>query len=189
MGSTSSTSGTSTSGTSTSGTSTSDNLLRSSRGAANFVGADANDNRNFLGYTDTSSSSSSNTGLRRSTTSRTNANSTQRTSYGTGRNRQSAEMIRPTLQVGFDYRDPSSQALTPKLASHLAKAPFLHNLPPIDVVVNQGTVTLKGVVRTEHDRILVEQLVLQEPGVRQVENQLNVAATDSPTPSPNRAAP
>jgi len=190
-----STSGKSTSGTSTSGTSTSDNLLRSSRGAANFVGADANDNRNFLGYTDASSSSSrssrssSNTSLRRSTTSSTNANSTQRTSYGTTRNRQSSETIRPTLQVGFEYEGPSSQALTPRLAARLAKAPFLRNLPPIDFTVDKGIVTLKGAVRTEHDRVLLEQLVLQEPGVRQVENLLTVAATDSSSPVPNKATP
>jgi hypothetical protein len=153
---------------------TNDNMLRSSRGAANFVGADASDNRNFLGYANTSSRGAQQNSLRRTNASTSNVNRVQRSGYSTGSGSRTTT-IRPTLDVGFDYTGPAPESLVPKLTTRLTKVPTLRFVQPVEVVIEKGVVVLKGTVRTEHDRALAEQLILQEPGVRQVENRLAVA--------------
>lgn len=159
------------------GGATSDQMLRSARGAGAFVGADANDNRNFLGFTDANGNGASNTGLRnlRRSTSTSNVNRSQRTNSGAGRNGRSTETVRPTLNVGFDYTSPASDSLGPKLTARLTKSPMVRFLQPAQVTVENGTAILQGAVRSEHERALAEQVVLQEPGVRQVENRLTIA--------------
>lgn len=156
------------------GGTTSDNMLRSSRGAANFVGADARDSRNFLGYANTTSRGAQQNSPRRTNTSASNINRAQRSGYNASSGRRTTT-IRPTFEVGFDYAGPAPESLVPKLTTRLTKVPTLRFVQPVEVVIENGVVVLKGTVRTEHDRALAEQLILQEPGVRQVDNRLAIA--------------
>ena len=188
-GSNSLTAGASSTRTGLGGTS-SDQLLRSARGAGNFVGADANDNRNFLGFTDANSRTGLNrqNSLRRST-STSNVNRAQRNSYGTGRSGRSTETVRPTIEVGFEHTSRPADTFVPKLTTRLTKSPNLRFLKPVQMTVENGKVVLQGAVRSEHERALAEQFVLQEPGVHEVENRLTVAESTSTSSAPESGNP
>ena len=51
---------------------------------------------------------------------------------------------------------------------------------PMQISIAQRTATLRGAVASEYDRMLAEQLIRLEPGIRQVQNELTVAAAPAP---------
>jgi hypothetical protein len=53
----------------------------------------------------------------------------------------------------------------------------------IELTVNNGVVTIEGEVETEHERQLINQLVLRTPGVRDSVNNLLLIGVDSHIPS------
>jgi hypothetical protein len=183
------------SSSSTLGGISSDQLLRSARGANNFVGADSNDNRNFLGYTNSTSGSSntSNYGPSRLTNSQlgtsrnSNAytNRSQQRSYGQGSSRYGRSTVtpRPTYDLGFDYAGPAAASLNTKLSTRLSSSPALRLGTPVQVSLENGTAVLRGTTRSEHERRLLEQLLLLEPGVRDVDNQLTVSPVPVKAPA------
>ena len=55
----------------------------------------------------------------------------------------------------------------------------------MEVTIEGATAILRGVVATEHDRVLAERVAKLEPGVRQVENLLTLAPpSESPSTQP-----
>lgn len=162
-------------------------LLRSSRGAENFVGADSGDTRNFLGYSDTGSTAN------RSAAGATRNRSLGRQSYSVQSNRNTrqngrtsnrgrasqATELQPTLSLGFAYRVP--EGLSARLIARLQQSKSLSTVASVQVRVQDGTATLVGTAADRHEAQLIEQMLALEPGVRRVENQLTVAATASPT--------
>ncbi len=58
---------------------------------------------------------------------------------------------------------------------------------PVEVSIDDQTATLRGVVATEHDRLLAGHVARFEPGVLRVENEL-VAASASERPAEARPA-
>ncbi|HUT95440.1 MAG TPA: BON domain-containing protein [Thermoguttaceae bacterium] len=68
------------------------------------------------------------------------------------------------------------------MATRLEKSSWLRPQSPMEVAIEGGTAILRGVVATEHDRVLAERVAKLEPGVRQVENLLTLApASESPS--------
>lgn len=100
---------------------------------------------------------------------------------GTG-SRASTSEIRARLRAGFSVIRPAPAQRSSKLASRMEKSSWLHRQSPMEVAIEGGTATLRGVVATEHDRVLAERVAKLEPGVRQVENLLTLApASESPS--------
>lgn len=82
---------------------------------------------------------------------------------------------RTTLRVGFDYVAPEPNALSAQLTNQLRRARLGPLQSSVVVEVQGHTAILRGQVATAHARALAEQLVLLEPGIEQVDNQLEVA--------------
>ena len=59
---------------------------------------------------------------------------------------------------------------------------------PVEVTVQGQTATLRGIVSSEHDRVLAEQLVRLEPGIWEVNNELTLPA-ESPAENADRSPP
>jgi hypothetical protein len=93
---------------------------------------------------------------------------------------QNAGAIRTTFRVAFDCPEPAPNRISTLLARRLAELPLSQGHSPIQVEMQGRTAILRGVVTTEHDRGLVEQVVRLEPGIEAVKNDLAVA---SPTPA------
>ena len=102
-----------------------------------------------------------------------------RTGYGS---RRTTGQIRARLRVGFSVVRPAPAQLGSRLAQRLEKSSWIDVHSPIEVAFEQGTAILRGVVATEHDRVLAERATKLEPGVRQDENLLTLApASESPS--------
>lgn len=151
--------------------------MRDNRQGA-FVGADSSDT-DFVGNTAASSGQNSNRNIRRGGGGRTSVN------QGGRGNRQKDE-IRVVLRLGFTPPKPSSvaprlasDAVASRLANRMEQSSWIQNRSPLKVSIDQGTATLRGVVATEHDRVLAERLALLEGGIRRVENLLEI---ESPRP-------
>ena len=80
----------------------------------------------------------------------------------------------PRLQIGFVPRTRTAAALDTRLVNRLqSKLPAVAT-NPIEVLVGEGEVLLRGEVASARDRRMAELLVRFEPGVRQVRNELQV---------------
>jgi osmotically-inducible protein OsmY len=62
--------------------------------------------------------------------------------------------------------------------SRLKKLPGLSKFNQVSVTMRETTATLKGVVVSDRDKRFVEKLVMLEPGVKKIDNQLAVKAAD-----------
>jgi len=96
--------------------------------------------------------------------------------------RRSTGEIRARLRAGFSITRPAPAQRSSTLATRLEKSSWLRPQSPMEVAIEGGTAILRGVVATEHDRVLAERVAKLEPGVRQVENLLTLApASESPS--------
>ena len=151
---------------------------RVERQAGDFVGTDAQDVPNLFGAMSGAGnlnrgfqSGLSSGGLNRS------GRANQPNSGGRGMSGRSSGEIRTSVRVGFDYARPTPDAIASKLTAFLERSTRIQTRSPLDVSVQEGTAILRGVVATEHDRVLIEQLARLEAGVRRVQNELVVAGS------------
>jgi hypothetical protein len=76
--------------------------------------------------------------------------------------------------VAFDVTRPPEEAVAQNLTHLLQVSPELRSNSRIDVSVAGRVATLRGEVASERDRSLAEKLVLFEPGIDSVKNELKV---------------
>ncbi|MFZ5831549.1 MAG: BON domain-containing protein [Planctomycetota bacterium] len=151
-------------------------FLRQNRDAGSFVGADTQEVATYvLGGQQTSMMRSTATNLPRSTarTSRTSSRSTA----ARRNSRSKVPELRTALRVAFDYPIVPSAQINSVVDRRVQSALGPQRLRLTATSFGpDGTLTLRGTVATEHDRDLAERLALLEPGVRKVDNQLQVAS-------------
>jgi hypothetical protein len=165
------------------GTATADRrFIRGSRSIEDFVGADSQETSAFVGSAQTINDGEVTTaveGLREQPTARVNRAATP---FYRGR-------YEPRLQVDFALQAPLSDdrsgnrrapgtPLSAQLQTLSAASGFQVSLAP-----RARVATLTGTVQTERDRRIAELLVMFEPGVESVKNDLRV--TGQPPPAPN----
>jgi hypothetical protein len=96
----------------------------------------------------------------------------------------------PRLTVGFDVPRAPTVKISVALTRHLKAIPGLNPANQIEVSVAGDVATLRGVVASARDRTLAEQLVLFEPGISAVRNDLLVSPLpQNPEQLPRTAAP
>jgi osmotically-inducible protein OsmY len=88
--------------------------------------------------------------------------------------------------VAFEFPEADVNALSALLSRRLAKTPAIRAQTPIRVEVQGRTALLQGVVATEHDRVIAEQMVRLEAGIEAVKNEIVVG---KPKPPPSIPAP
>jgi hypothetical protein len=87
------------------------------------------------------------------------------------------------LRIGPGVTGPAVSAV--RLQGRLANNPRVKAMGSVAVAVEGQTAVLKGSVASVHDRQLLEKLLLLEPGVSEVRNELQVAAAmKAPPPKP-----
>jgi hypothetical protein len=104
------------------------------------------------------------------------------------RSQRARMRIRTT--IGFEHPPvaaaPQRSAV---LTGRLVKLLTTRTGHPLSVELTGRTAILRGTVPTEHDRVVAEQLLRLEPGVGQVQNDLEVAGDSSPGPAPQTFSP
>ena len=154
----------------------SERFVRRNRGRSDFIGTDSRDRRGFVGTVqgDTRGTvRSATSGLRIETSSRSSANLPRAAPSKTG-------MYEPRLVVRFTFQRPEAATLSSKLAHRLDTSGAIRHLGSIEVSVAERTATLRGVVASERDRRMAELLVLFEPGISAVSNELTLSSSSEP---------
>lgn len=176
-------------------------------GSSSFVGADTGDVVNPLSATQGSSRSGLSSGLTGRTTTGLTGRSTMGSSLmglgsggllgsrtGSGysqslnrsqfgaRGRTQQDVIRAAVRVGFTPpAGPNTEVVSNELAARLSRIPALRNAPQaanVQVNLEGRTAVLKGTVPTADARLVLERLLLLEPGVDKVQNELVVAGSN-----------
>ncbi|MCO6047587.1 BON domain-containing protein [Aeoliella sp. ICT_H6.2] len=118
-----------------------------------------------------------------------NANRTQRRNNNNNRGRDNnsgstaQQRVRVQLKVGFDVPDAATSPMATALSERLARVLEERSVSDFDFTVNDGNVVLTGVADDSFERMLIEKLISQQPGVVNVANQMTVAeGIDAPTP-------
>jgi len=169
-------------------------FIRGNRRAGNFVGGDSRDRRGFVGSQQGGQTTRSRPVI---TVPRSTAPDANRTASAARRARSG--MYEPRLSIAFDVTRPTEEATAEDLAHLLSASPGFQSSNRFEVSVEGGIATLRGEVASERDRTLAERLVLFEPGIDSVQNELKVTRLppipaaprpSSPTPKsrPNPAA-
>ncbi len=145
-------------------------FIRGNRRSGSFVGGDSKDRRGFVG-----SQQGGQTGRARPTISRprpSSAPDANRTAAAAGRSHSG--LYEPRLSVAFEVTRRSEEAIAEDLARLLEASPGFHSTSRIEVSVAGAIATLRGEVASERDRTLAERLILFEPGIDSVRNELKV---------------
>lgn len=96
----------------------------------------------------------------------------------------------PRMVVGFDFAPPPSPAISAVLTDQLRALPGIDPANRIEVSVAMGIATLRGEAVSERDRALAERLLMFEPGISAVKNELKVRPlAAAPTANPPAARP
>ena len=159
----------------------SDRFVRGSRAPGQFVGADMDETQRFLGAVQAGTGGNRGTmqGLIGAGQNRASGANRQGNTGG----RRGATDVRTSLRVAFGYTRTTPEKISTTLAARLQKSQRIRTLSAVQVRVEGGTATLRGVVATDHDRALAERLTRLEAGISRVKNELTVAAPAVAKPS------
>lgn len=160
-------------------------FVRGNRRKTDFVGTDTRDTSGFVG-----SEQGTATGRVRSATSDLRIERAPDVTRTTRPSTRATDMYEPRLAVGFRYGGLATEKLSSTLQQRLASSQAIHWTTPLEVSLEGPTATLQGTVASERDRRLAELLVLFEPGISTVRNELKVSPPPQPTtPSPATSPP
>ena len=152
-------------------------FLRENRGRAEFVGADQTEKQGFVGSQQARTSGvivSSTAGIDPPPDRSSQINRPLRPA-------RTGEMYLPKVVLSDDLAiDSSLRSPNRDVSLRVQRAAQLASKLPIEVLVQARTATLRGWVESEYERELAETLVLFEPGISEVVNQLRVQ--DAPVP-------
>ncbi len=156
-------------------------LRRNRRGGA-FVGADAQEAKAFVGAAPAATEEQVPPAVGDVRLPRANA--------GTTVVSKPPRVNDPRLTIGFDVPRAPTVKISEALTLQLKAIPALHPANQIEVLVTGDVATLRGVVASARDRTLAAQLVLFEPGISAVRNDLLVSPLpQDPEQLPRTAAP
>ncbi len=155
---------------------TAQQMLQSASQSGHFVGASTTKHdvlglREHFLSTGSSSYGSSGYGSR--------ARTQTRSAYGMNSSLAEPE-VRTRLVAGFDRPAVNSVQVSSRLTLRLEKVSRIQFRSTPQVLVQNGTAILRGVVATEHDRALAEQLVRLGAGIAQVKNELTLPPVSPP---------
>jgi hypothetical protein len=158
-------------------------FLRENREAGQMVGGTGQGVGNLRGQTDTGGQGSSSMFGNQGGFNSSNpfGNSFMNSSMMNAMSRQ-RQQLRVPLRLG-----PSGLSFSPtvpavatgpnlRVQNHLARIPQLKNPGSVKVEMEGQVAILRGAVSSQHERDLVARLVLLEPGIADVRNELQVAS-------------
>lgn len=152
--------------------------LRGNRRRGAFIGTDSRDPRGFVGSlegTATGNVAPTTVGLRTPPPITSSVNQPRTP-------RRQADMYDPKLEVGFEITPRDTKSVQVEIERHLREDSARDRFGQIEVSLEGETATMRGTVASANDRSVAEALVLFEPGVRTVRNQLVVRPPVPPTP-------
>jgi hypothetical protein len=102
--------------------------------------------------------------------------------FNSTQNQNSKTQIRTTMRLGFRYARPNVQAVSQRVQGRWVRLPVSDSIKGVSMNFDNGVATLTGKVATAEEKRMAEKLILLEPGVSSVQNQLEVIAAEAETP-------
>ncbi len=158
-------------------------FVRGNREKSDFVGTNSQDSRSFVG-----SEQGTGAGRVRSSAADLRIERTRDANRAARSSRRSTPIYEPRLSLGFRYGGRQPEQLSSALQARLASSKTIQRTSPIEVSLEEATATLRGEVASQHDRRVAELLVLFEPGVSKVHNELRVKHSPPQVTAPPQAA-
>lgn len=157
-------------------------FVRGNRQEGQFVGADTGDLENFVGVSTGASGQGGQGGLGGQRGGGQGALAALFGGQGINQNNAGGRgatggqgTIRTSRRVAFSIPRRATARVSVDLSTRLRSLPGTTSASPIAVAVEGRTVVLRGLVATDHDRVLAERVARLEPGVSRVVNELEVA--------------
>ena len=104
-------------------------------------------------------------------------------------------MYAPRLRLGFTPTTLPAPAIETAMIERLSVSSAIRSTVPLEVSMAGRTATLRGTVGSEHEKRLAGLMVLFEPGISKVQNELAVTTPESnspvelPAPAPQKKRP
>lgn len=151
----------------------SERFIRGNRAAGDFVGSDSGDRRAFVG-----SQAGETSGVIQSAITGTLVRGSTIATVNRTRVRAPAPtMYEARLRIAFDFNRPSKVAAGRSATRQLKLSRAIDPTSSIEVSVAGSTATLRGVVGSQREKRLAEMLMLFEPGISSVKNELAIASS------------
>ncbi len=147
-------------------------FLRQNRSSDSFVGRGAQGTSHFVGANESGGSVQAAVSDLSSQRAMASANRQLQAALATPPSRLS--IYPPRLEVSFAYSAPLAERMSSQLAGRLRGCSEFHATGPVEVVMAGRLAIVRGVVFSERDRALARQLLLFEPGVSAVQNELKI---------------
>lgn len=155
-------------------------FIQRSHGKGSFVGADSKDATGFVGEQQGTAGGPIKSAVAGMIARKVAATAVNRPLVP----RKKTDPYDVRLAVGFERPAPPAEVVSSTLTGRLQASSAIRWSGPCAVSVEAGTATLTGEVASERDRALAEQLLLFEPGIETVRNQLTVRNPSSPATPP-----
>jgi hypothetical protein len=95
--------------------------------------------------------------------------------YGAGStNGFATPSVAKNVVIDFEIPKPVMATISTDLSQRFAEMPGLRTKSPLTVAIQGDTAILRGVVATQHDREMAERILLLEPRISKVSNELAV---------------
>jgi osmotically-inducible protein OsmY len=147
-------------------------FVRGNRAAGDFVGSDSGDRSAFIGAAGETSgsiqSAATGTLVRGSAIAEVNRTRVRA---------PAPSMYEARLRIAFDFNQPSKAAASQAAARQLKVSRAVDPTSSIEVSVAGSTATLRGVVGSEREKRLAQMMMLFEPGISSVKNELAIASS------------
>jgi hypothetical protein len=99
---------------------------------------------------------------------------------GMGGQQQGRKPIRATVRPDFKVATGSVPSFNARLQERITRSPIQARMQGVNVSLTGGQITLRGTVASEADKRLMERMMLLEPGVNSVQNELVVQDSVQP---------
>ena len=100
--------------------------------------------------------------------------------FGQQNSSQNQRTIRATVKVRFPYTRPAAAQVSQTVVARWNRIPLPEKFNGVNLEFVNGVATLTGKVATAEEKRMAEKLILLEPGVSLVQNQLEVLEAASP---------
>ncbi|MDR1492325.1 MAG: BON domain-containing protein [Planctomycetaceae bacterium] len=150
----------------------------SAQGTSGFIGG--GDAGNFVGASGGTTRNQTSRGASNRSAARTGRTGSTAGGYGaTGGNRgNSRTQIQSVYTLGFTppvrNQEIISSALNSRFAGFSQSTERREYLKTVQITIDNGIVSLAGAVPSEHERKLVENMALLQPGVKKINSQLKI---------------
>ncbi|TVS09222.1 MAG: BON domain-containing protein [Planctomycetaceae bacterium] len=101
------------------------------------------------------------------------------------RGARTRETLRTSVELGFQAPvAPTPTAVSSRVQNRIARIPRIQEMGSVNVQMEGQTAVLQGQVASAQDRDLVARMLLLEPGISDVRNELTLSTSNDPAAQP-----